>query len=92
MKVVFRSTASDDVDRIYAWISKDSPAAADSVIIRILDSAEYLGWFPYMGNDGRARGTHEWIVKGLPFIVVYEVHETAEEVVVIAVFHCAQNR
>jgi len=66
MKVVFRDEASDDLDRIYAWIAKDHPAIADSVINRVLDSAEYLGRFPHIGHSGAPPGTFEWIVKGLP--------------------------
>jgi len=38
--------AYDDLDRIYAWIAKDRPRSADSVIDRILESAEWLGRFP----------------------------------------------
>ena len=47
---------------------------------------------PYMGHEGRARGTYEWVVVGLPYIIVYEIDEAAEEVAIIAVFHGAQDR
>ncbi len=45
-----------------------------------------------MGHAGRARGTYEWAVVGLPYVIVYEIDETAQEVAVIAVFHGAQDR
>jgi len=46
MKVIIREAAYDDLDRISVWIAKDRPRSADSVIDRILESAERLGHFP----------------------------------------------
>ncbi len=66
MKVIIREAAYDDLDRIYAWIAKDRPRAADTVVDRILESTEKLGQLPYMGHVGRAPGTYEWVVTGLP--------------------------
>ena len=45
-----------------------------------------------MGHVGHARGTYEWVVVGLPYIIVYEVDAAADEVAIIAVFHGAQDR
>jgi plasmid stabilization system protein ParE len=90
MRVIIREAAYDDLDRIYAWIAKDRPRSADSVIDRILDSAERLGRFPYMGHLGRAPDTYEWVVPGLPYI--YQIRMSEELVSVDAVFHGAQDR
>jgi addiction module RelE/StbE family toxin len=92
MRVIIREAAYDDLDRIYAWIAKDHPRSADAVIDRILESAERLGRFPYMGHVGRAPDTYEWVVPGLPYIIVYQVRENEELVSVDAVFHGAQDR
>ena len=59
MRVIIREAAYEDLDRIYAWIAKDRPQVADSVIDRILESVERLGSLPYMGHVGRAPGTYE---------------------------------
>lgn len=45
-----------------------------------------------MGHPGRAAGTYEWTVRRLPYIIVYEVHEDTAEILVIGVFHGAQDR
>jgi len=45
-----------------------------------------------MGHVGRASGTYEWLVVGLPYVIVYEIDEAAQEVAIIAVFHGAQDR
>jgi plasmid stabilization system protein ParE len=47
---------------------------------------------PYMGHLGRSHGTYEWVVVGLPYVIVYEINEAAHEIAIIAVFHGAQDR
>ena len=80
------------IENIYEYIEKRSPRAATEVVARICYAADRLGMLPYMGHVGRARATYEWVVVGLPYIVVYEVIEAADEVAIIAVFHGAQDR
>lgn len=92
MRVIVREAAYDDLDRIHAWIAKDRPRAANAVIDRILESANRLGRFPYMGHVGRAPGTYEWVIPGLPYIIVYRLEENEGLVVIDAVFHGAQDR
>jgi addiction module RelE/StbE family toxin len=92
MKVIIREAAYADLERIHDWISKDNPTAADSVIGRILDAMERLGFFPRLGREGRTTGTREWVVRGLPYIIAYTVDDLLDEVVVVAVFHGAMNR
>jgi toxin ParE1/3/4 len=62
------------------------------MIERILASIDQLGRFPYMGHVGKAWGTYEWVVTGLPYIVVYEADSNNNELKVVAVFHDAQHR
>jgi len=92
MRVIIRETAYDDLERIFAWIAKDRPRSANAVIERILESAERLGRFPYVGHSGRARGTYEWVIPGLPYILVYQVREDEDLISVDAIFHGAQER
>ena len=92
MRVIIREAVYDDLDRIHSWIYKDRPRSADAVINRILSSAERLGQFPRMGHEGQAAGTFEWVIPGLPYIIVYEIHDDENLVIVTAVFHGAQPR
>jgi plasmid stabilization system protein ParE len=92
VRVIVREDAYGDLDRIYEWIAKDRPRSADAVIDRILESADRLGRFPYLGHVGKAPDTYEWVVPGLPYILVYEVHPADDLVAVVAVFHGAQDR
>jgi toxin ParE1/3/4 len=79
-------------DSIYEYIKERNPRAATEVVARIRLAADRLGRLPHMGYIGRARGTFEWVVVGLPYIIVYEINEAADEVAVLAVFHGAQDR
>jgi toxin ParE1/3/4 len=92
MKVRYRRRAQDDIEKIYDYIEQRSPRAATEVVAGIRCAADRLGALPYMGQVGRARGTLEWAVVGLPYIIVYEIIEAADEVAIIAIFHDAQDR
>jgi plasmid stabilization system protein ParE len=48
--------------------------------------------FPHIGRKGEAPDTHEWMVQGSPYLIVYEINGEADEIVVLGVFHGAQNR
>jgi toxin ParE1/3/4 len=92
VRVIIRESAYDDLERIHAWIEKDRSDSADSVIDRILERTEQLERFPYIGRIGRAPDTYELVVSGLPHIVVYQVNADDDVVIVIGVFHVAQDR
>jgi toxin ParE1/3/4 len=92
MRIVFDDEAIDDLISIRTWIAKDSPRAADELLQRIFDKIENLlaPQLTYMGRPGLDPGTHELIE--YPYIIVYEVHETRGEIVVLAIVHGAQDR
>lgn len=45
-----------------------------------------------MGHPGREAGIREWVVPRLPYIVIYEIHSDAGEIIVAGVMHGAQER
>jgi toxin ParE1/3/4 len=92
MKIIFDDQALDDLAAIHAWIAKDSPRGADDLIERVFDKIDNLlaPELTYMGRPGLDPGTHELIE--YPYIIVYEVHETRDEIVVLAIVHGAQDR
>jgi toxin ParE1/3/4 len=92
MKVRYRRQAQLDIDNIHEYIEKRNPRAATEVVARIRYAADRLGLWPHTGHVGRSPGTYEWVVVGLPYIIVYEIDEAADEVAIIAVFHGAQDR
>jgi toxin ParE1/3/4 len=92
MELVFDDQALADLDHIFDWIARDSPAAAKAVVDRLFSNAESLISFPFMGHVGRDPGTFEWVVPRLPYILVYEVDQARERIIITAVFHGAQDR
>jgi toxin ParE1/3/4 len=92
MRVFIGEAAYADLERIHHWIEVDNASAARTVVDRIGASIERLATFPRLGRVGAVTGTLELIVPRLPYIVVYTIHEAADELHVIAVFHAAQDR
>ena len=93
MRLRYTVEAREHIAAIYNYVGDRSPAAATQVAVRIRLAAEWLTEFPRMGRIGRVPGTHEWVVRGLPYIIVYEIGVIdPDEVLILAVFHAAQNR
>jgi len=92
MRVRYTLEALAHLDVIHSYIEPRNPVAAQRVIARIRAAADRLGEFPNIGHRGLVAGTSEWPVKGLPYIIVHELDIEADEVVVIGVFHGAQDR
>lgn len=62
------------------------------MIARIRTAADRLAEQPLTGRKGVVPGTREWVVIGLPYIIVYEVHHDREELLVLGIYHGAQLR
>jgi toxin ParE1/3/4 len=92
MKVRFTLEALTHIATIHSYIQARSSAAAAHVTARIFADAERLAEFPHLGHVGVVPGTYELTVPGLPYIVVHEVHEDKNKIIVIGVFHGAQQR
>lgn len=93
MRLRFTAEAREHIAEIYSYIRDRSPMAAMQVVARIRLAAERLTEFPRMGRTGRVTGTNEWVVRGLPYIIVYEIGTAdPEELVILGVFHAAQDR
>jgi toxin ParE1/3/4 len=83
MMLRFTAEAREHIAEIYSYIRDRSPAAATQVIAQIRLAADRLTEFPRIGRAGRIAGTHEWVVRGLPYIIVYEIDTTDHSEVVI---------
>jgi len=79
-----------DLANIYEYIAERNPYAASRVLARIRAAINLLSEFPRIGHAGRAPDTREWVVKGLPYIIVHELRDN--ELTILAIFHGAQDR
>jgi len=93
MRLRYSAQARAHIAEIHRYIRERNPIAATQVVARIRQAAERLREFPRMGHAGRVTGTHEWVVRGLPYIIVYQSGATdPDEVLILGVFHAAQDR
>jgi toxin ParE1/3/4 len=92
MRATFDPAASDELDRIFAWIANDNPRAAFAMIARIREKVMRLETpeLTNMGRPGLVEGTRELLE--WPYIIVYEVNEKRDEIVVLSIVHGAQDR
>ena len=91
MRLRYTEQAREHIGAIFGFVHERNPTAATQIIARIRLAAERLVQFPRMGHVGRVPGTHEWVVRGLPYIVVYQVMDP-DEVLILGVYHGAQDR
>jgi toxin ParE1/3/4 len=94
MKVRVTDDASEDLRHIKAFISARDAAAAESVIDRIRRTLALLSTLPRLGHAGSVQGTYEISIPRVPFLVVYrvDVGDRHEELVILRVYHAAQDR
>ena len=93
VRLLYTTQARQHIAAIFSYIADRNPVAATQVVARIRQAAERLAEFPRMGHAGRVAGTHEWVVRGLPYIIVYQAGAAdADEVLILGVFHAAQDR
>lgn len=90
MPVRFSRAAQADIQSVHDFISRENIVAAKQVVVRIEQATRRLNDFPLSGRQGAVEGTRELIIRNLPYIVVYQVHESFVEI--IAVFHAAQDK
>ena len=90
MEVRWSLPAVQDLERICAWIERDSPEGARRVAKIIYDGCGQLKDFPNMGRAShRMSGRRELAFPRLPYIAVYQVRNEAVEI--SRIFHGAQN-
>jgi toxin ParE1/3/4 len=88
VEVIWLDRALEDLDAAHVYAAAENPAAADRMLLRILDAVTHLVDMPEMGRIGRVRGTRELVVTGTRYLVVYRV--MPHRIEIIAVRHAAR--
>jgi toxin ParE1/3/4 len=89
MQVRWTAPAAQDLEDITLFILRNSESAARAVAKALFDAANSLDVLPSRGRVGRIPGTRELVVTGLPYIVLYEVADTAVQI--LHIYHGARN-
>jgi len=92
VRVRYDLQARRDVANIHDYIAERNPHAASKVVARIRAAIHLLSEFPQIGHPGRAPDTREWVVKGLPYVIVHELRPAEDEIAILGIFHGAQDR
>lgn len=92
MRLRFTLGALSHIDAIGFYLGHRSPTAAAHIVGRIFADCDRLAEFPHLGHVGAVRDTLEWTGAGLPYVVVHEVDQSEGEVIILGVFHGAQQR
>ena len=90
MRIRWTLLATQDLEALDDYISREDPVAAARTALRVLDAIERLVQHPGQGRPGRVPGTRELVIPTLPYIVAYRV-DMAETLVVLRVLHAAMK-
>lgn len=78
-----------EIDEIFAYVARDSRAAASALVAMTESRAAALTEHPEIGRPGRQHGTRELVLAGSPYILPYRVRD--ERIEILAVFHAARS-
>lgn len=91
MKIRYRPTALEQLDRIHDYIATNSERAAHRVISQIKHSIDLLAQLPNSGRPSEVIGIRELPIVRYPYIVFYTVDVDAGEVIILRVRHTSQD-
>ncbi|GFE94851.1 MULTISPECIES: type II toxin-antitoxin system RelE/ParE family toxin [Acetobacteraceae] len=89
MQVEWSDEALTDRAAIVDYLLPRNPHAAKRILLRLIDATTDLAMFPNIGREGEDN-TREWVVVR-PYVLLYEVEETAKIVRVLRVWHTSQD-
>ncbi|MBV1832264.1 type II toxin-antitoxin system RelE/ParE family toxin [Komagataeibacter sp. AV436] len=90
MRVEWSDEALTDRAAIVDYLLPRNPHAAKRILLRLIDATTDLAMFPNIGREGED-GTREWVIVH-PYVLLYEVNESAHIVRVLRVWHMSQDR
>ena len=92
MQLKWTEPAAQDLDKIEKYISREnSPAVAIDIVLKVIETVEMvLPTHPRAGRMGRVTGTREFLIEGVPFVVIYR-QIGSDQLQIIRVLHDAQQ-
>jgi toxin ParE1/3/4 len=90
MKVRFTRPAQQDLARIYAYISQDSPTVASRFVTRLMEHARQIGDHPFAGRETDEPDVRVLIVARLRYFIFYTIEDN--EVRITHIRHTSRRR
>jgi toxin ParE1/3/4 len=82
--------ALGDLVALHATIAQHHPAAAERVVLEIIENVEaLLPAHPHIGRPGRVSGTRELVIPRTEYIVPYQVRN--RRIQILRVYHGARR-
>lgn len=91
-KIVFTKPAIADLEGLVAYIARDNPQAAERFGYEIIEKAEKLDEFPFLGRvvpEFKLENIREIIHR--PYRIVYRVREERKLIEILRVWHAARG-
>jgi addiction module RelE/StbE family toxin len=91
-QIVFTKPAIADLKALVGFIARDNPPAAERFGFEIIDRAERLIAFPFVGRvvpEFKTESLREVIHR--PYRIIYRVHEDKKLIEVLRVWHAARG-
>jgi toxin ParE1/3/4 len=92
MKLRFTPRATQDLAGIADYIHEHNPQAASRIRNAILESLQNLVMFPRLGRQQQVEGVRKVVTRRYPYLVYYTIDDAADEIVILAIRHPAQER
>lgn len=89
MTIDWTRNAKAQLLRLDDYIFERSPKGAERVVDDIYDAVNLLQNLPFLGRDGRVKGTREIVISKTPYVVAYRIQR--ETIEILAVIHGAQR-
>ena len=85
--IQWTQNAWQDLDGIVDYLLAENEAFEDveKYIKRIFTAPEHLATLPGAGKPGRIHNTREWLVKDMPYALVYAINE--DKLYILRVMH-----
>ena len=91
MRARWSRQSSEHLRRIRKHIARNNRSAAERVRLRIIETVRQLQRLPRRGRRGRRAGTRQLPVVQLPYIIVYRIDIEDDQIVILGIFHAAQE-
>ncbi len=88
MKVRYTENASAEISRIFEYIARENPSAADAIVRRLENVLAKLVLFPHMGRTCDIPGVFVVPLGRYPYAVYYTIED--DELIVLHVHHGAR--
>ena len=93
MQLKWSDLAEADLEEIEAYIAKENdPVVAIDVVLSVINTTKLvLIDHPHGGRKGRVKGTAELVIGRLPFVVIYRIVESIDQLEILRVLHNSQS-